>query len=386
MKMHFDWRDLLKAPRLALSTGKKLVLQTLGLVIGYLGYLILTYFAFVLAGQGVDQTWNYFGLFPIYDFGYGSWISGTVWFIGILFLVALWILLSTAVAKVTYEELKGDQFYSFREALRFMKGRTSAILFSPLTLFFLLLFVVICGAIVGLIGRIPAFGELLFSIMFGLPVFVVGIFAVFVALVFFFSFIITPPAVATLKSDTFTTVLQYFQTIWNQPGRFFGYSAILLVFAKLGVFVFGYFIMRTFQLVNWACGLTMGSKLDDIFRASWSYLPLPDVLEFFTTLYPGSSIAYHFSFYPGGVELAPTQALAAFLIGITLVLIIFILVGYGLTILTCGQTISFLITYNHREDENLLERKSEEEEAKAEEVEGELREKLEPEPKARAKA
>ena len=84
--------------------------------------------------------------------------------------------------------------------------------------------------------------------------------------------------------------------------------------------------------------------------------------------------------------MAPTQALAAFLIGITLVLIIFILVGYGLTILTCGQTISFLITYNHREDENLLERKSEEEEAKAEEVEGELREKLEPEPKARAKA
>src|SRR3990172_3673548 len=101
MKMHFDWRDLFKAPRLALSTGKKLVLQTMGLVIGYLGYLILTYFAFVLAGQPVGETWNYFGLFPIYDFEFGSWVPGTVWFIGILFVVALWMLFSTAVAKVT---------------------------------------------------------------------------------------------------------------------------------------------------------------------------------------------------------------------------------------------------------------------------------------------
>jgi predicted membrane protein len=139
--------------------------------------------------------------------------------------------------------------------------------------------------------------------------------------------------------------------------------------------------MRTSQLINWACGLTMGSKLDDIFQAAWSYLPLPDILGFFTTLYPGSSIAYRFSFYTGGADLAPTEAFAAFLIGITLVLIFFIMLGYGLTILTCGQTISFVITYKHREDENLLERKPEEEEAKTEEVEGKVREKLEPEPR-----
>ncbi|OGC92091.1 MAG: hypothetical protein A2142_06015 [candidate division Zixibacteria bacterium RBG_16_48_11] len=382
MQMHFDWRDLFKAPRLAISTGKRLILQTLGLLIGYVGYLILTYLAYLLSGQPVAETWNYFGLFPFYDFGYGHWLSAVIWILGLLFFFSFWLLFSTAVAKVTFEELRGDQFYSTREALRFLKERISAVLFSPLTLFTLIVILVIVGAVLGLIGRIPAVGELFFGLFYGVPIFVSALFTVFVAFVFFVSLVLTPAVVGSLKSDTFTTVVEYFQTVWNQPGRFFGYTALTVILAKLGMFVFGYFIMRTFQLINWACGFTMGSKLDDLFQAAMSYLPLPNVLDFFTTLYPGSSIGYHFAMAPGGTGLGITEGIAAFLIGITLIIIFFLMVGYGLATFTCGQTIAFLITYKHREGENLLERKSEEEEAKISEVEGKIEEKLEPQTKS----
>lgn len=235
----------------------------------------------------------------------------------------------------------------------------------------------------GLLGRIPAAGELVFALFYGIPIFAVAIFGVFVAFVLSVSFVLTPAIVGTLKSDTFTTVVEYFQTVWNQPGRFFGYTAITLVLAKIGTFVFGYFVMRTFQLINWACGLTMGDKLVNIFQGAAGYLPASDFLAFFTTLYPGSSVAYQLTPYAGGVDLGVTGSIAAFLIGLTLIIIFFLILGYGLATLTCGQTINFIITYKLREDEDLLERKSEEEEAKEKEVEGKAQEKAEPEPKAR---
>jgi predicted membrane protein len=83
----------------------------------------------------------------------------------------------------------------------------------------------------------------------------------------------------------------------------------------------------------------------------------------------------------GAVSLGAAESIAAFLIGITLVIIFFLMLGYGLATFTCGQTISYIITYKHRERENLLERKSEEEEAKVSEVEAKLEEKLEPQTK-----
>jgi hypothetical protein len=384
MKMHFDWRDCFKAPRLAISTGKRLILQSFGLIVGYLGYLILTYLAFFVSGQSITVAGKAYGFFPVLGLEFNYWISTLLWIIGILFLISLWMLSSTAVAKIAFEELKGDQFYSIKEAVRFARGRLSAVLSSPLTLLVLLLFVVMAGAAVGLLGRIPVVGELGFGVLYGIPIFVIAIFAVFVALVFTVSFLLTPAIVGARKSDTFTTVVEYFQTVWNQPGRFFGYTAITLVLAKIGVFVFGYFVMRSLQLINWACGLTMGSKLESIFQAALTYLPPSGVVEFFTTLYPGSSIAYRLTAYPSAVGLGVTESIAAFLIGVTLIVIFFLMLGYGLATLTCGLTVTYVVSYKHREDENLLEQKSEEEEATVGEVEGKGAEKLKPETKARA--
>ena len=48
VKLHFDYRDIFRAPRLALS-GKKIWTFVVGNFIGYLGYLILTYIALLTA-------------------------------------------------------------------------------------------------------------------------------------------------------------------------------------------------------------------------------------------------------------------------------------------------------------------------------------------------
>ena len=54
--------------------------------------------------------------------------------------------------------------------------------------------------------------------------------------------------------------------------------------------------------------------------------------------------------------------MAAFLLGITFIIIGFVIFSYALAIMSVGQTISYMIIYKRKEGENLLERKAEEEE------------------------
>jgi hypothetical protein len=54
MKLHFDIRDIFRAPRLALS-GKKIWIFIVGNIVGYVSYWILTYVAFALAGMNFPR-------------------------------------------------------------------------------------------------------------------------------------------------------------------------------------------------------------------------------------------------------------------------------------------------------------------------------------------
>ena len=63
MNLHFDIRDIFRAPRLALS-GKKIWIFILGNIVGYVSYWILTYVAFAIAGINFSQSWSDYGLYP----------------------------------------------------------------------------------------------------------------------------------------------------------------------------------------------------------------------------------------------------------------------------------------------------------------------------------
>ena len=73
MKLHFDIRDIFRAPRLALS-GKKIWIFIVGNIVGYVSYWILTYVAFALAGINFSQAWSDYGLYPCLF----SWCSNMV--------------------------------------------------------------------------------------------------------------------------------------------------------------------------------------------------------------------------------------------------------------------------------------------------------------------
>ncbi|HKZ22712.1 MAG TPA: hypothetical protein VJ165_05855, partial [candidate division Zixibacteria bacterium] len=322
-----------------------------------------TYIAYSLSGFPISETWDTHGLFPLYDFVFNNWISWAIWGAGVVFMLASWLLTNTCVAKVTYEQLKGDEFYSAKEAVRFLKKNWKTVLLSPLSILLMFIFLLACGLLIGLLGKIPILGEIGFALFFGLPIFVVALFAVYVVFVLFCSIILAPAIVGTLREDSFETIVQSFSTIWNQPWRFFLYTGILGVLAKVGSFIFGYFCFRAIQLTISVCGVFMSDKLYNLIEGGLAYLPYnPSVTNYMTNLFAGLSFGFEIPAPSEGVALSWSGEIAAFILGITFVLIGFVIFSYALAIISAGQAISFVIIYKKKEGENLLQRKTDEEE------------------------
>jgi hypothetical protein len=361
-KFYFDVRDVLRAPRLALNP-KKILLQFVGLLVGYLGYLFFTYLAFICNGFNLGEAWRFHGLFPLTDLPFEQWYGWLLWGLGVVWAGIWWLLASTMVGKVTYEQLKGDDFYSSKEAFRFLKKHWGPSFFTPLSLVVFIAVIIICGIIVGLLGKIPYVGELGIGIFFLVPLFAVALTLAYVIFMFFISLFLAPAVVATLKEDTFETIVQVFSTVWSQAWRFFVYSGLVGAMSKLGIFVFGYFCYRAVELINLSVGVFMKGKLADIFDNGYSYVTIPPyILDYFSNVFAGVHFGFLLPMAGSGIRLNWSGQIASFLIAISLILIIFMVLSYGLSIISTGQTLIYIVLRKKKDDENLLERKTETEE------------------------
>jgi hypothetical protein len=361
-KFYFDFRDVFKTPRLALS-GKKIFLQFIGFFSGYILWLIFNYVAFLSEGMQLGEIWEAYGLFPMFELTYNFWYSKLLFFFGFFLFLVFWFFGSTAVGKVTCEQLKGDEFYSTKDALRFSRKHFKTALFSFLFLIVAVLFLFICGIVIGLLGKIPVVGELGLGIFYLIPIFVVALFTIYTLFIFFISLLLAPAVVATTKEDTFETLIQLFTSIWAQPWRYFLYTGITAGLAKIATFVFAYFSFRAVQFIHLSLGIFMKDKLANIFDQALNYLALPTgVINFFTNLFPKINFAFFLPEAGLGDGTNWSGSISAFLIGISFILIFFFILSYGLAILSCGQTVTYLIIRKRKDEENLLEKKTELEE------------------------
>jgi hypothetical protein len=368
VKLYFDFRDVFRAARLGFS-GKKIGLQFVGLLIGYVGYVILTYIALVASGIGFGANWATYRLFPSIVGGELTWYGWVLFLAGIVFWIIIWLLYSTAAAKLTYQQLKGDDFYTAREAMGFVGKNWKSVIFSPIMVIFIILFLLVCGIIVGLLGKIPYVGELGFAI-FGIPIFVVALFLVFLAVVFCVGIVLGPAIVATAREDSFETMIQFFSSIWSQTWRFVVYNTLLGAIAIVCVYVFGAFSYWALKLVYVVCGWTMGPKLHNMAMAAMDWLPTKlGIWSLWSKGWWCGKLALVSSHIPARVELHGAEPVAAFIMGIFLLAILGFVLSYGLSTWAAGQTIIYLILRKRKDDENLLEREDEEEHEEMEEEE-----------------
>ncbi len=363
MKLYFDVRDIFRSPRLALS-GKKIWLFLKANLFGFAVYWIFSYIAIILGGTNFSDTIHIFGLYPcIYSVENASLLSQIIYWIGITIWVISIFFACTAVSRITYKQLKGDDLYSVADANKFVKDHRYPIIFGWITVLIITAFFGVGAVIFALIGKIPFIGEILFALLYILYFFG-SVFTVYTLIVFITSFIYSPTIVATLEEDTMGTVFQSYSITWSQPWRLVLYHLILLPIVVIGVEIFKAFWFAGYKLINIIFGTSwlMGTKLHNIVgwatdlvnpqfdfcNFAWCYLSFGDKVNQQTLL----------SLQDGSV-LSSTEYIAGTIVAVILFILFMSIISYGLSILSVGETIIFTIFKKKSDGENLLYRSDE---------------------------
>ncbi len=357
-KFYFDFRDIFRAGRLGFK-GKKMMIHFLGLMLGYMIYEALTYLS--LVSTGARGFWEAYHLRPVCPFESAVPLSPAtiiMMVVGAFIWVIIYYLFSTAVSKVAVEELRGDDFYSMKAALKFACKRWKSIFVTMLALILIFIFCLFFPSLMGLLDLIPGveqaaehFGAPLTTFL-AIPVYFMGLFMVLVIIALVFGLFLIPAIVAVTGEDVFETVYQLFSTIWNQPWRLIIYGSLLKAIICLGAAVFAALSVAGMCIAFLPSTLLANQEshyFADVIAKSLRIVGVsPDIIGEI----PGAS----------SVSGMPwTLDIATFFLFASLIMVAAIVVSYPLSIISSGTTILYVILRKKTSDEDMLEVEEEEE-------------------------
>jgi len=381
--LHFNYKDIFLAPRLALSP-KKIWVFIIGNLSGYISYWLLTYFSIALAGIEINEAIADYGLYPCLYGNSAPLISWIIFYSGIFIWVFFILLSSTAVSKITTRQLKGDNFYSANDALDHVMKKWKTVLFAPLSILFIILSLIILASIFAMIGSIPIIGQLSFPLLY-LLYFFGAIFTAFSLVSFMISLIFSPAIIGSYEEDTIGTVFHSFQILFGQPWRIITYHSLLLPLIIIFINILSWFYNIAFNLINQIFGYFMGSDFinimgyaSSIVNNDWisinyssikitlekdllgsSLTTATDLIEFILSMlikFFGLFLYAlpNFSVDGNSASLSSLETISGVFLSIPLILLTLSIISYGLAILSVGETIIFIIFKKIMENNNVL--------------------------------
>ena len=362
-KLKFDVRDIFLTPRLALS-GKKIWVHMLGLATGWVIYTILAYVALLVNGQSLAEIWRMYHFFPILCCTTCQlpWYSWLIYGVGVVAWIIIFLLASVAVARITYKQLKGDEFFSSGDSFKYVKKHGVAAVMGPVSILMIIAFFVILAIIAAWLAKWPVLDIIFLGIPY-LLYFVVATFVVYTAVVFVVSLVLAPAIVGTAEEDTMETVFQSYSTLWAQPWRLVLYEGIIGGLTVVATFIYGWALILGYRFFNFVFSASwlMDGKMSRIIEQASSYLfginsPLTPWISQFFNVYTPASLGIVKPLYLG-----TTEIITVVLITIALFIIAGTVVAYALSNLSVGQALIYIILRKKKDDEDLIERKDEDE-------------------------
>jgi len=356
MELQYRWGDVFRAGRLGFSP-RKIGIGVKGLFYGILFYSILSYAALFVSGWQIKEIWQVYRFIPApFVQGNLNWIGIIIYAIACLVALFYYLVTLTAISKITFEQLKGDEFYEGREAWTFARKNWKGAFGSPIFLAIIIAVLILVGLVMGLLIKIPAVGPVLIGLL-SLPLIAGAFFIVYLSIVTGVVLLAAPAIVSTSDSDTFDTVFEAFSLINDQTWRFILWEAILFVTTFLCVFVFAYILKTTFALTNTVIGQWGGKEWHIMWKNAKWYVYLPNFFPLVAARWFPSLVFPQGAFLSEGV--AKVTLIGSFLLGGSFYLILFIILGYGLSIQGSGQTLIYTILVKIKDNKNLLEEKEE---------------------------
>lgn len=354
-KYYYDFRDIFKAPRIALH-GKNIYLQMRSLLIGYVGYAVIAYLALLVEGVDLGYAWDVHFIFPIGLLGLVTIWGKLVWLVALHWFIISLLRGNLAVSKSAFEEIKGNLFFSSSEARAFVSEKHRMMGRAYMAVVAFIFFMIALGLIAGLIGKIPIVGELSFGLLYGFPYFILSLFAVLIFFLFT-TFTLTGPAAVGVKGeDTLTTLFDGLSIVTSRPLRWTIYTASSVVIAKVCAFVLFYFSFRAFQFTNYTTGVFMGEKGKIIFESAIEKIPVSSpLIKFLSYIYPGSDLGINLymlgAFHPSNM----VTSISAYLVTISISLVFLFVIAYFINTIAVGQVIAFIDIRRQTHNDNLAD-------------------------------
>ena len=380
-QLYFDFRDMFRAPRLAL--GRRMLVMLEALLVSYAFFVSLTYIALLIDGYSFGSIWNDLHLFPApFVFLAQGFLAKSVEALAyVIAFISIWLGF-TAVAKITIKEYKGDLFYSSKDGWKWALDNWFPVFFGPIGIAIVLAFFVIMAALLGWLAQWPVLDILFYGMLFiiFLPT---ALFLAVSALALAVGAYMSPSIVACAEEDTMGSMFGSYTLMWNQPVRLILYTAMVLVLAVIGYHAFYFFILSAFKLLEMVFGhdAVMGDTFVTIRQVGLDLFAkfnfLPSYLQFpvcLTGAVSGCGGGCHGC--AGAAVIAPTltQAISGVLVGIISLLSYLAIPAYALATLGTGFATSFIVLTKHKDDQDLIKRKDADERAAAEAEEAETAE------------
>ena len=376
VKLHYNFKDVFRSARFGLSI-KKIWVMFLGIFFGSIFYSIFTYISAVLSGYSFKELWDQYHLLPIIGIGEIYGWAKIIYIVGLILFAFFIFLFGTAVSKIHFEQLKGDEFYEIKESLKFAFKNGLASFFAPIALLVIVGLILLSGVIYGLINKIPYFGEIFF-IIFAIPAFFVCLFLVYLLLSFLVSLFLSPSIVGTTGNDTFDTLFEVFSTLNEQPWRLFVYEILLFFTMFVAGSIFTFFVGKAIGIGYWVLSAKwlMGEKFSNIMNNAWAFLPSYPFLTNFSSYFKFLGIE-EILLIPGFLKLPVFQAAISYILGFIGYLTIFMVLAYYLSMFYTGNNLIFITLYKIKDEIDLLAPEEEEEETVEEKEEEKVEEKVE---------
>jgi len=348
-------RDPWMTPRLGASV-KKMSVAFRAVVLGYLAYAIFGHLSYLVMGRPVAETWTLYRFFPPPP-GIGSGIgSMLIWDMGAVTAVLSLMIGGTGIAKITYRQLKGDNFYGNSDAWRYALARGRSTLGTPFINAVLLALICLALWVVGWISSIPFAGPLFLGLM-ALPTFGLALLAVYVAVAFLLSLLYTPSVIGTTGEDALEGTIQVFGLLWNNPWRTVGYTVTVVFTALMAAWVLAILSLLALTVLGGVLGAVMGPSFDAMAAGTVSYLPLKSLflIDPPIGIWPGPLMYLLPAVDVMSLPLNGSQGVAVFIGGLSLVIVSGVLLSYVISCLASGFTVSYIVLRRMKDGEDLLE-------------------------------
>jgi len=341
----FRLGDIPVCTRYAFSA-RKIWIFFKALLLSWLVWDIFAYLGFFAAGGDLEAKWRQARFLPLPGplFGMDT-APGLILALGVILILYIFMRASLMVSKVTFQQIRGDDFFSTADAAAFA-GRHGTPLFTvPLMLVFTILFLLAVPVVMGALSRIPAVGPVIAALA-SVPLWGLMLLCLLTAVGLYLSLGLVPSVVATTRGDTFEAVFEVFSTLTSQPWRLLFY----IIVAKISLLVVGVlflvFSSLALEVLDWAFSLGSGNSMLVSSMAAGPRMIAPELLPHVPSVLP--------VFFRETRE--TWEGMAGILAALSGTAVILILVSYFLAGLSAAWTIIYVVLKFRKDRENLLER------------------------------